>query len=305
MHWIISILFLAGCFQKTDPFTEDFRKRMGATDRLAVMVESAKLAVAVTLLEKVPKEVFYRVEYGEATAIRFYKRHTPLYLSVSDLKEVYRFMQESLQFEKDLFNPATFFNGKRLKKPEIDLEGMAERYALTKPYKNIPKGQKLIFLYGNSREEMRTKAKEVLGELALSIEDVREVIVLAEKRVQAKVIAEKLKSSQIGTVQTLEDFVPTEQEEKILVLKKIKKFLTPKVLSYLVREDREWAQRFLELEVFEPFSEKDLPSSTLSRFTEVNGSLGTVLFVEGDPERIAEIVNSVSQRALIHPRSRS
>jgi hypothetical protein len=280
---------------------EAFSARMGTTTRVAVFVDSKNLIEAVAKLQKIPKDVVFRVEHGEAAAIRFFKRHTPLYLTVKDLESVYRFMKESYQYKKDLFNPLGFFTGKKLKKPEIDFDGMADRYLQVRPYKNLPSGRKVIYVYGNVPTEMRSRVNEVLNGLKPTIEEVKEIAVLAENRDQARKVAAKIRSAQIGTVQTIEDFIPDSQPEKIVVLKRIRRLLTPKVLSFLSAEDRAYAEGFLNLEIFEPFFEKDLPQAVLARFTEVNGAVGNVIYVDGPRDQIEKIAQQISPQIRIAP----
>jgi len=293
------ILAAASCRNRPGPDTLAFRERMGASHRIAVVVASKNWEEALVKLGSIPREIAFRLEYRDAAAILFFKRHTPLYLSVEDLKAVHQFLKKSLQFEKDLFNPAHFFSGKNLKRPEIDLEEMAERYAEIRPYETLPRGRKVIYLYGNSSDEMKESVRKALRDLEFQAEDVKEIPVLAESREQASIIAQRLREAQLGKVRTLSDYVPLQQPEKIVVLKKIRNFLTPKILSYLSSEDRKWAERFLTLEIFEPFSEDSLPSSVLTHYTERNGARGRLLYVDGPRDQIRKVAKSVSEKAII------
>jgi predicted RND superfamily exporter protein len=134
------------------------------------------------------------------------------------------------------------------------------------------------------------------------------LVILPDSRENARKIATLLKEkrnqegkkSLIASVQTLDDFLPTHQEEKIKVLKEIKKLLPPRLLHRLNPEDQQKVQEFLTDAVMRPVEEKDLPGLILSKFTEKNGSIGKMVLVEPpltdeikDGENIIRFVDSL------------
>ena len=114
------------------------------------------------------------------------------------------------------------------------------------------------------------------------------IVILTEARTDANKIAALLRQkkeqqgvqSPIASIQTFDDFLPTDQKAKIEVLKDIKKILTPKVLANLEKEDQELAKDFLHEESFTPFVESQIPDLIFTKFSEKDGSLGKMVYVE-------------------------
>jgi hypothetical protein len=92
--------------------------------------------------------------------------------------------------------------------------------------------------------------------------------------------AEEGKESLISSVQTLEDFVPKQQAEKIKVLEEIRRTLPPKIFYKMSEHDQKLAQQFLNPAVQKPIQLKDLPPLLLDKFTEKDGSVGKLILVE-------------------------
>ena len=86
--------------------------------------------------------------------------------------------------------------------------------------------------------------------------------------------------SEMATIQTLQDFVPTDQPAKILILKDMKSSLTPQILQNLEGEEKSWVKEYLTDEAMVPFVENDLPPLVLSKFTEKDGTRGKLVLVE-------------------------
>ncbi|MEO5969220.1 MAG: MMPL family transporter, partial [Bdellovibrionia bacterium] len=95
-----------------------------------------------------------------------------------------------------------------------------------------------------------------------------------------KIKAEEGSHSLIASVQTLDDFLPNHQTEKIAVLREIRKLLPPKLLSRLSDKDQALVREFLTDHVQKPIRQSDLPPLVLSKFTEKDGSVGKMVLVE-------------------------
>jgi predicted RND superfamily exporter protein len=114
------------------------------------------------------------------------------------------------------------------------------------------------------------------------------LVILPDSRENAIKIAALLKEkkekegkmSLIASVQTLDDFLPFNQIEKIKVLKEIKALLPPKLLRRLSVSDQKLVGEFLTDAVMKPIRQKDLPPLVLSKFTEKNGTIGKMVLVE-------------------------
>ncbi|OFZ56815.1 MAG: hypothetical protein A2428_00375 [Bdellovibrionales bacterium RIFOXYC1_FULL_54_43] len=114
------------------------------------------------------------------------------------------------------------------------------------------------------------------------------VVILPKSREDAIRIARLLKekkaaegkTSMIASVQTMDDFIPSQQHEKIKVLKEIRKILPPRLVMRLSDSDQKLVQTFLAETVFRPIRQEDLPPLILSKFTEKDGSIGKLVLVE-------------------------
>ncbi len=114
------------------------------------------------------------------------------------------------------------------------------------------------------------------------------LVILPRDRTNADKIAKILKerkekegkTSLIASVQTLDDFIPRHQDEKIKLLHEIRDLLPPKLLRRLSQSDRDLVSQFLTPETLRPFGEKDLPPMVLRKFTEKDGTIGKMVLVE-------------------------
>jgi hypothetical protein len=88
------------------------------------------------------------------------------------------------------------------------------------------------------------------------------------------------KLSLISSVQTIDDFLPRDQREKILVLQEIEKLLPPRLMRELSDADRERINGFFKPESFKIIQQKDLPNLILDKFTVRDGSIGKLVLVE-------------------------
>ncbi len=106
-------------------------------------------------------------------------------------------------------------------------------------------------------------------------EDAREIAALLRDKQK-----QEGKKSLIANVQTLDDFIPNDQSEKVRVLKDIKGLLPPKILKRLSPAEQKLVHEFLVPTAFKPIREKDLPALIVSKFTEKDGSIGKMVLVE-------------------------
>lgn len=112
--------------------------------------------------------------------------------------------------------------------------------------------------------------------------------ILPQSGEEAAEIAEALREIQqkekrnslISHVQTLGDFVPEQQYEKIKVLREIRSSLKPKILEKLSPSEKKQIHEFLTPAVFRSIYQKDLPKLLVEKFSEKDGSLGKLVLVE-------------------------
>ena len=86
--------------------------------------------------------------------------------------------------------------------------------------------------------------------------------------------------SMIGSVLRVQDFVPTQQAEKIHALNAIREQIPPKIFWSLPELDKARIKDFLSTESLKPFTIDDLPPKLLDRFRERDGSIGNLVLVE-------------------------
>jgi predicted RND superfamily exporter protein len=128
------------------------------------------------------------------------------------------------------------------------------------------------------------------------------MVILPHTREEADAIARRLKaqkdkegkSSLIASVQTLDDFIPADQPEKIRLLREIQRLLPPRIMKRLSPEDRRTVEEFLTPEAMRPLRQSDLPKLVLDKFREKDGSIGKLVLVE------PPITNETFNRANLH-----
>lgn len=113
------------------------------------------------------------------------------------------------------------------------------------------------------------------------------VVILTKTRDEARIIAEKLKERKklLGTearfdaVSTLDDFLPPQQKEKIQVLQEIRHILPPRIYYRMSEADQKQVSRLFNQTSLTPFGEKELPPLVMRKFTEKNGTVGSLVLV--------------------------
>jgi predicted RND superfamily exporter protein len=114
------------------------------------------------------------------------------------------------------------------------------------------------------------------------------IAVLAHKPEEADQIAAKLRKkkadfghdSLIDSVMTVDDFVPSDQKEKIRELKSIKALLPPQLLWRMDDAEKKRIADFTSSDNMTAFGIDDLPPKLLEKFREKNGALGDLVLVE-------------------------
>ncbi len=89
---------------------------------------------------------------------------------------------------------------------------------------------------------------------------------------------------EITTVNDVLPGTPEEQRKKIEVLDRLRDRFTPGVMARLSEEERDKVRRFIPPESVHVLHANDLPELLERRFSEKNGTLGTVLYVRYRPD---------------------
>ncbi|MGZ3709987.1 MAG: MMPL family transporter, partial [Bdellovibrionota bacterium] len=113
-------------------------------------------------------------------------------------------------------------------------------------------------------------------------------VILAPNRDLAEKIASRLRqrqfeegeSTDIAHVQTMHDFVPTHQIEKIQVLHALNQLIPPQIMSRLQGKEKTMAEALMDPPNFQVFNEQDLPDMIKSKFLEKDGSVGSLVMVD-------------------------
>jgi predicted RND superfamily exporter protein len=114
------------------------------------------------------------------------------------------------------------------------------------------------------------------------------IVLLPHTREDAVKIADLLREkkkeqgdqSLIASVQTIDDFVPKDQPEKIKVLGEIRALLPKRILIRLSQSDQNRVKELLNPANFHVIDLHDLPKLVLNKFTEKDGSVGKMVLVE-------------------------
>ncbi len=101
------------------------------------------------------------------------------------------------------------------------------------------------------------------------------------------------KDSLITLVQTLDDFVPKDQERKVKILGQIRDLLPPRIMSRLPDEEKKLAQELLRPQGMKPFTENELPELVLSKFREKDGKIGNMVLVDKLIQRNGDDANAL------------
>jgi predicted RND superfamily exporter protein len=114
------------------------------------------------------------------------------------------------------------------------------------------------------------------------------IVILPKSRDDAVEIADVLKAkkaqegdqSLISSVQSIDDFIPHDQQAKIQTLRDIRALLPVRLLNQLSPNEQKRVKELLNPANFKPIGITDLPPLVVSKFTEKDGSIGKLVLVE-------------------------
>ena len=135
--------------------------------------------------------------------------------------------------------------------------------------------------------EWSNKANEVFGGKmniagALMIADTPEQVPLLKRKILENDAADP-KGKMLADITTIDDALPGDaslQREKLAVLERIRERLTPRVLHDVSAEERATIEEARPPESLRVLVPADLPGLLRRRFTEKNGTVGTVFYVK-------------------------
>lgn len=111
--------------------------------------------------------------------------------------------------------------------------------------------------------------------------------IMTESSPDATAIAQRLREykaregdrSPIAEIKVLEDFLPQEQQEKLLIMERLRKKLSPSVMRHMKLKDRVRVHQYLPQEPLKELTVQDLPEGIQIHFRERNGQLGHMVHV--------------------------
>jgi uncharacterized protein len=118
---------------------------------------------------------------------------------------------------------------------------------------------------------------------SLVLADSVEHVAMIEERILAN-DARDAQGPLIEGVTTAEDFIPKDQAAKLAVLDRLRERLTPRVMASLSEDEREKIEKLRPPETLRSLGLADLPPLLKSRFSEKDGTVGTVFYVRYRPD---------------------
>ncbi len=111
-------------------------------------------------------------------------------------------------------------------------------------------------------------------------------VLLAKDEMEAREIARRIEAHRrstpgttLGTVLSVDGFVPEDQAEKLALAREIRALATSENLSFLPPDQRMAAERVLPPADLAPFGARDLPEEIRRQLTEADGRVGTPVLV--------------------------
>jgi uncharacterized protein len=122
--------------------------RMESTQNLAVLIFSKHPAESKRFVNDLAKQVdqrldkyVTRIEYRIDREIQFFKDRRALFMSVADLKKVRDYVQDRIDYEKDIRNPLNIYSGDTIPEPKLDFDELTHKYNKKIPdYIRFPDG---------------------------------------------------------------------------------------------------------------------------------------------------------------------
>jgi uncharacterized protein len=140
------------------------------------------------------------------------------------------------------------------------------------------------FLVSSKANAILSGNMNLAGSLVLA--DKVEQVAMVKERILANDAADP-KGPLIEGVTTVEDFLPgtaERQAQKLAVLDRLRDRLTPGVMARLTEEEQKKLRDLIPPESLHALAPGDLPSLLKSRFSEQNGTVGTVFYVRYRPD---------------------
>jgi predicted RND superfamily exporter protein len=151
----------------------------------------------------------------------------------------------------------------------------SEQYFMRRVDKILGNGSNASMLIAYSREEAHRTAQT-----------------LEKKIADAKAAGKPLF---ISSVRWLDQFYPQDQQEKLRIIKDLRRLFLPKYLSLLSVQEREWGRVALKALKAEPFRTEELPEMVLRQFREVDGTLGRIVFVAASRDAVLSNILDIIQ----------
>jgi hypothetical protein len=114
---------------------KEVTRRLESIDNLGVLIFSKDTQASLRFvndlaqqLAKEPKSLISSVEYKIDRELQFFKERQALYMDLSDLIQVRKYILDRIEFEKGLFNPLNIFSAEELAEPKLDFKALRQKY---------------------------------------------------------------------------------------------------------------------------------------------------------------------------------
>ncbi len=136
----------------------EVKARLESTNSLAILISSDHPAESkrfvndlVENITQLPKDVAAGVEYRISQELEFFSHRKSLFIEEEDLQKIKHFIQDRIDYEKQLYNPLTIIENRTLKEPHLDFNAIQKKYTQRSDgYTRFPDGY-----YASADEKLR------------------------------------------------------------------------------------------------------------------------------------------------------
>ncbi|OFZ18077.1 MAG: hypothetical protein A2X94_02580 [Bdellovibrionales bacterium GWB1_55_8] len=127
---------------------DEVSRRLESIDNLAILIFSENADAAKKFqsdlarkLEQVPKNVLASVEYKIDRELKFFEDRKALYIDLPDLIRVRNYIEDRIEYERELYNPLNIFREDEIPEPALDFNALRGKYdARLGAYTRLPGG---------------------------------------------------------------------------------------------------------------------------------------------------------------------
>lgn len=127
---------------------KEVTSRLESIDNLAVLVFSKDTKASKRFIDDLarelhqqPKSLISSVEFKIDQELEFFKKREAIYMELTDLTRIHSYIDDRIEYEKELYNPLNIFSEKDLAEPQLDFKAMRQKYeSKASSYSRFPGG---------------------------------------------------------------------------------------------------------------------------------------------------------------------